>query len=93
MPLYAISYDAHRERNYANLYQLMESWGAKRLHLSLWLAQLRGPAEAVRDIVASTLDGDDSTAVIELEATAEWAVVRALPEGIDWLRTHIPFRG
>ena len=65
---------------------------AERLHWSLWLAELRGPAEDVRDIVVGELDGDDSVAVIELRRDVQWAAIRALEAGVDWLRRHIPFR-
>lgn len=92
MALYLITYDAHRERRYDKLFELMATWGAARLALSVWLAQLRGPAEVVMDIVAATLDADDSVAVIELAPTAEWATLRALPDGVAWLQRHIPFR-
>lgn len=92
MPLYVLSYDAHRERNYDKIYELMAVWNAERLHESLWLAQLRGPAEVVRDFMVEALDGDDSVAVIELANDAQWAVIRAQIGGANWLRKHIPFR-
>lgn len=92
MALYLISYDAHRERHYDRLYDLMASWSAARLHKSLWLAELRGPAETVRDIVAGTLDADDSVAVVELVTLSEWATIRAEQAGVEWLKRHLPFR-
>jgi hypothetical protein len=92
MALYLISYDLHNRRVYTDLYDLMALWKAKRLLESVWLAKLIGPAETVRDFVRGTLDGDDSVAVIELEPTAEWAVIDALPGGVSWLQRNIPFR-
>ena len=92
MPLYLLSYDAHFDRDYAALYELMAVWNAERLHESLWLAELLGPAEVIRDFMIRALDGDDSVAVIELAADAQWATTRAQVGGTNWLRQHIPFR-
>lgn len=90
MALYLISYDLHRVRNYDRFYDLMDRWAGERLLDSVWLAELRGPAAAVLDLVAGTFDGDDGIAVIELEPTAEWATLRAQDRGVDWLFAHIP---
>ena len=92
MAIYMITYDLHRERNYDRVYELMDEWSAERILESVWLAQLLGPAEVVRDIVRYSLDGDDSVAVIELDPAAEWATFRCENRGINWLKTHIPFR-
>ena len=92
MPLYIISYDLHDHRDYDGVHALMEEWGASKLLESLWLAELRGPAETIREIVLTTLDGDDSVAVIQLKPGAEWALVRTLQGGIDWLWRHLPTR-
>ena len=92
MALYLISYDEHNERDYSRCYDLMKKWSAQKLLESLWLANLRGPAEVVRDIVLGTFDHDASVAVIELEPTAEWATVRCQEAGVNWLWQHIPFR-
>jgi hypothetical protein len=92
MPLYMISYDLHRQKDYSRIYELMGQWNASRLLESLWLAELRGPAEEVHRFVMGCLDADDASAVIELEPSAEWAAIRVQSGGLNWLRQHIPFR-
>lgn len=92
MPLYLMSYDAHKHRDYTEIYKLMDEWRAARLLESLWLGELRGPAETIRDIMRECLDNDDSVAVIELEPTAEWATRLAQETGTNWLWQHIPYR-
>lgn len=90
MALYMISYDLHLHRDYQPVYELMAEWQARRLLESLWLAELRGPAETVRDILAQRLDADDSIAVIEIKPGAQWGSRLAQPDGIAWLRHHLP---
>jgi hypothetical protein len=92
MPLYMMTYDAHRVRNYQRLYELMDLWSAERLLESVWLAELIGPAEVILDFIRAALDSDDSVAVVELEPTAEWAVFDAQSGGVGWLKRFIPFR-
>lgn len=84
-----IAYDAHKVRNYTRLYQLMAQWKAVRLTESLWLANLRGPADVVRNMVAGTLDNDDTTAVLELKPGSDWATLRANPAGTAWLSSYV----
>lgn len=89
MTAYLISYDLHRVRNYEKLYQLMASWGAERLTESLWLAKLVGPAPVVRDIVAASLDNDDTVAVVQLQQGADWATMRVSATANAWLSANV----
>lgn len=91
MARYLISYDLHRSRDYAPLHAQLRSWGGVPLLESVWLAELLGPAEVVRNILLERMDGDDGIAVIEIEATAEWATMRAKPAGTEWLERKVPF--
>lgn len=86
---YLITYDLHRTRNYQRLYKLMADWSAVRLTESLWMANLVGPAQTVRGIVANTLDNDDTVAVIQLTPGADWATLRAKPLANQWLSKFI----
>ncbi len=90
MSLYLISYDLHRKRDYPKLYEALEYWHSTRLLESVWLAELAGPASAIRDILQGYIDGDDSLAVIELGPRIEWATILVEPAGGDWLLRHIP---
>lgn len=86
---YLITYDLHKRRNYAPLYTLMASWKAVRLTESLWLANLVGPAAAVRDIVARTLDNDDTVAVLQLQHGTDWATLRVNPAASGFLSAYV----
>ena len=89
MSQYLVTYDAHKIRNYQRLYQLMASWHATRLTESLWMANLVGPASVIRDLVAATLDNDDTVAVIQLQQGADWATSRVKPAASAWLSAYI----
>jgi hypothetical protein len=89
MANYLITYDNKPPRNYAALYRLMASWRAVRLADSVWLAELKGPASEVRRFVASTLQRNDTIAVLELKANADWATLNVKPAASAWLAAHI----
>jgi hypothetical protein len=89
MAQYLITYDLHKVRNYQPLYHLMAGWSATRLTESLWLANLVGPAAVIRDVVSSTLDNDDTVAVIQLQKGTDWATVRVPPAATGWLSAYV----
>lgn len=87
---YLITYDNHPPRNYTAVYNLMASWGAVRLSESVWLANLVGPAGAVRDIVLSKMQPNDLVTVVELKKGADWAVTQnATPAAMAWLSNNV----
>ncbi len=88
MTAYLITYDNRAPRDYQPLYDLLELWDAVRLAESVWLADLNGDAATVRDVVRSTMQPDDTIAVLELVNDADWAVY-ATKESINWLRGHV----
>jgi hypothetical protein len=90
MALFLISYDLRRQRNYQPLYDCLNNWKAARLLESLWLAELVGPADTVRDILTGLIDDDDAVAVIELKAPFNWATMRTQPTGTAWLKSKSP---
>ena len=90
MPTFVISYDLKKHKNYPRLYECLNQWSAKRLVESFWLAELRGPAAAVRDILLQYVDHDDALVVIEVTGDADWAVIRAQSGGIDKLKRASP---
>ncbi|MBS0254462.1 MAG: hypothetical protein JSS36_04435 [Proteobacteria bacterium] len=87
--LFLITYDNHPPRNYDALYHLMNSWSAVRLAESVWLANLKGPAEAVRDFVQSTMQFNDTVAVIEIKPGSGWATSNVKPASNAWLAANI----
>ena len=89
MAQYLITYDNHPPRNYALLYQLMASWNAVRLAESVWLANLRGPASNVRNIVAGRLQNNDTVAVLELQKGSDWATSNVYAAANAWLSNNI----
>jgi hypothetical protein len=90
MPHFIITYDLRKQRNYKPLYDALGQWRAVRLLESVWLAQLKGPAFAVRDILRSKVDSDDGLAVIELVDGFDWATLRTTPLGANWLKSRSP---
>jgi hypothetical protein len=89
MAQFLITYDAHKERHYTRLYQLLAGWKAVRLADSVWLANLVGPASVIRGIVAGTLDNDDTVAVLRLHQGADWATLRASAAASAWLSDYV----
>jgi hypothetical protein len=89
MASFLITYDLHNRRNYAELYRLLASWGAVKLTESNWLANLNGTASQVRDVVAATLDSDDTIAVLELKQASGWATLRVPPAANTWLSANM----
>lgn len=90
MGLYLISYDLRKVRVYDRLHALLTEWGAERLLESLWIAELRGPAEVIREIAKGTFDADDAIAVIEIRLGGQWATYACLKGGVDLLKAHRP---
>lgn len=89
MAQYVLNYDLHKRRDYSGLYRLLAGWSAVRLTESLWLANLNGPAEVIRDIMLAQLDSDDTVAVVELKHGADWATVRVAPAASAWLSANV----
>lgn len=89
MAQYLISYDLHHRRVYTGLHDLMSQWKAVRLHKSTWLANLTGPASAIRNLLVIEIDADGSVAVIELKPASQWATVRTEAGAAEWLSAYI----
>jgi hypothetical protein len=81
-----ISYDLKKVKNYPYLYTCLNQWKAQRLLESLWVANVAGPPETVRDILKAYIDGDDAIVVVELRAGTDWATLRAKPGGVALLK-------
>ena len=86
---FLITYDNHPPRDYGALYRLMAEWKAVRLAQSVWLAELRGPADVVRDIVQRTLQLNDTVAVLELKPGSDWATKRVPAAASAWLSANV----
>lgn len=67
----------------------MASWKAVKLTESIWMANLLGPADAVRKFVANAVDNDDSVAVLQLQQGADWATLRVSPAASAWLSRNV----
>ena len=88
MPMFLISYDLRKQRNYQPLYETMTEWRAKLVLQSVWLADLKGPAETIVEILMPLVDGDDALLVVELAPGFDWATLRVEPAGQAWLNAH-----
>ncbi len=90
MAQYLITYDNHPPRNYQRLYQLMATWKAIRPAESVWLANLKGPAPVIRDMVLQTLQPNDNVLVIELKQGSDWATSNTTPAAARiWLSSNV----
>ena len=89
MAQYLITYDNHAPRDYSGVYKLMASWDAVKLTESLWLTNLLGPAPIIRDIVISTMEWNDTVAVIELKQGTDWATSFVPPAASGWLSAYV----
>ncbi len=90
MPLYVISYDLRKVRNYEPLLKQLRDWKCEKALESVWMGELRGPAETVRDLLGQYMDSDDGLLVLELAAGFDWATRRILTGGQTWISTHSP---
>jgi hypothetical protein len=53
------------------------------------LANLKGPAEVIRNFMLAHLDNDDSVGVIEVKAGSQWATMRAPAAANAWLSANL----
>lgn len=93
MANYIICYDVRaKNHDYRKLYSLLHDWRAAHLQNSVWLAQLRGPAEQIRDILRTHMHRDDTVAVIRLPGdgvvASDWAIFMDRRPGVRWLTEH-----
>jgi len=88
MTAYLISYDNHAPRNYTDLYTLMNTWGAKRILESLWVANLNGPSAVIRDTVKASLGVNDGVFVVQ--AHDDWASSNCQADGVALLKVLKP---
>ena len=87
--MYLLTYDERAKyHNYQPLYELLNSWGAQHLQNSVWVADLRGPASAVRDLMLTRMHKDDTACVIQIFNNSDWATWNARKTGVDWLTTR-----
>ena len=89
---FLITYDNHSPRSYDSLYALWLNGKAERLAESVWLANLKGPASEVRKFVISTLQNDDTVAVLELKPGSDWATANVSAAANTWLSAYIAQR-
>lgn len=82
MPVYWISCSLQRERDYSSFHDLLASWDAMPLVRSVWLAELRGPAAVVRELLAAEMGSDDGLAVVELGDTFGLAATEVDGDGV-----------
>jgi uncharacterized protein with PhoU and TrkA domain len=89
MSAFLITYDNKPPRDYRALYELMIEWDAVMLAESVWLANLRGPASTIREIVLETLQPNDVVAVIEVKRGSDWATNWVGPQATAFLSRNV----
>jgi CRISPR/Cas system-associated endoribonuclease Cas2 len=90
MAYYLISYDVRAiNHDYEPLYKQLGDWRAAHLQNSVWLAELKGPAATIRDILQTHMHSNDTICVIQIFPNSDWATRNARKTGIDWLTPHL----
>lgn len=89
MALFVISYDLIKQKDYPNLTKELERLGAKRVLLSMWLAEL-DPADpqAILNHFKQYIDTDDRMMVIEFKKKP--ALTPCLKGTNDWIAKNLP---
>jgi hypothetical protein len=72
------------------LWTRLKAWKAVHLLEAASLAELRGPAVAVRDLLLAHIDPEDGLAVIELRDGFDWAIAGAGSAGLSSPQTQSP---
>lgn len=88
MASFVVTYDAHKVRNYNELYEAMKQNDGVRLAESVWGVELNNTVSEVRDWARGLLDDDDTIVVIQLKPKLSWATRKASKEANDWLKEH-----
>lgn len=87
MPVFLITYDAHEERNYDDLYDAFAEHDVGSILESVWLGELNNTAQEVREWVRNLLDDDDSILVIEMKPKHRYAGRQLGSRVGDWLKS------
>ena len=86
---FLITYDNRSPRNYSAVHRLMETWGAVRLAQSVWLMNSTAGAAQLREAVMSTLEPDDTVAVVPLQRGGSWATYSVGSTAERWLKMNV----
>jgi hypothetical protein len=92
MTLFVLTYDVRTTNHqYQPLYDQLNAWSAAHLQDSVWLADLNGTAEAIRNAMMGHMHPKDTVCVIQLPQPAfDWATSCARETGTDWLAARCP---
>lgn len=79
MPVYAVSYDLIKRKDYPELWAELKRLNAKRLLLSEWGVRTADgiTASALRDHFKAFIDSDDRLVVIQIDGD-DWASINAM---------------
>jgi hypothetical protein len=83
MPTFVISYDLNKQKNYQKLWDELKRLACVRALESVWVGNITGTAESVKNHFTQFVDGDDSILVAETEPS-KIAFKRPYQEAIDW---------
>lgn len=87
MPIFAITYDLNREKDYKKLFGELERLNCQRVARSFWLADLNATLDEVFRHVEQYLDNDDRLIVVET-TRAGVKTRKALKGTCDWMLEH-----
>ena len=84
MPVYQISYDLRKQRNYDALYERIKRYHWCHALESSWVITTNQSAAQVRDFLMEVIDRDDGLLVTHLHSDASW--VGLSQDVTNWLK-------
>lgn len=86
MPVYAVTYDLNKEKNYDRLWAEMKRLGAHKAALSFYLLSVNlDTSKSLLDHLKSFVDDDDRIIVVKT-TKRDIATLRAFQGTSDWLK-------
>jgi hypothetical protein len=77
MPVFVVSYDLNREKDYQRLWDALTALEGRRILYSQWVVYSPTTAEALRDTLARFIDRDDSLLVMDRDSR-DWGATNLM---------------
>lgn len=86
MPLFSVTYDLIKEKNYSALIDKLNELDSVKVQLSQWLISINNTASEVKEYLGYYVDEDDKLMVIEFSKRPQFT--KSLKGTNDWLNNH-----
>lgn len=90
MPVFIISYDLNKQKNYPKLYDQIKTAGSSWCHPvdSTWLVSSNSTSALIRDHIKKSMDQDDAVLVCKV-ALGDSAWTGMSPQVSEWLKANL----